>query len=46
MMDFVELTPAEGKKYTLVIVGMWFKWVEVFPTKHANIHAVAKVPLI
>ena len=40
MIDFVELTPAEGKKYALVVVDMFSKWVEVFPAKHANSHAV------
>ena len=31
-MDFIELTPSEGKKSCLVIVCMFSKWVEVFPT--------------
>ena len=26
-MDFIELTPSEGKKYCLVIVDMFSKWV-------------------
>lgn len=30
--DFIELTPSEGKKHCLVIVDMWSKWVEAFPT--------------
>ena len=42
MMDFIELTPCEGKKYCLVIVDMFSKWVEVFPTKAADSAAVAK----
>ena len=42
MMDFVELTPGEGKKYARVIVDMSSKWVEVFPAKHANSHAITK----
>ena len=29
-MDFIELTPSEGKKYCLVIVDMFSKWIEVF----------------
>ncbi|XP_055358758.1 uncharacterized protein LOC129603085 isoform X1 [Betta splendens] len=45
MLDFIELTPAEGKKYCLVIVDMWSKWVEAFPAKHANSHAVTKALL-
>lgn len=32
MMDFIELTPSEGKKNCLVIVDLWSKWVEAFPT--------------
>ncbi|XP_047231734.1 uncharacterized protein LOC124874432 [Girardinichthys multiradiatus] len=42
MMDFIELTPAEGKKYCLVVVDMFSKYVEAFPTKHADSSAVAK----
>ena len=45
MMDFVEFTPAEGKKYALVVVDMFSKWVEVFPAKHANSHAITKALL-
>lgn len=45
MMDFVELTPSEGKKYCLVMVDMWSKWVEVFPTKNQTASAVAKALL-
>ena len=32
MMDFIELSPSEGKKYCLVMVDMWSKWTETFPT--------------
>ena len=42
-MDFIELTPCEGKKYCLVAVDMFSKWVEVFPTGKADASAVAKV---
>ncbi|XP_027142002.1 protein NYNRIN-like [Larimichthys crocea] len=45
MMDFIELTPDKGKKYCLVMVDMWSKWVEAFPAKHANSHAVTKALL-
>ena len=31
-MEFIELTPSEVKKYCLVIVDMFSKWIEVFPT--------------
>ena len=42
MMDFIELSLAEGKKYCLVMVYMWSKWVEVFPAKHPTAAVVAK----
>lgn len=45
MMDFIELTPCEGKKYCLVIVDMFSKWIEIFPTGKADAEAVAKVLL-
>lgn len=45
MMDFIELTPAEGKKYCLMVVDMFSKWVEAFPTKSADSSAVAKALL-
>ncbi|XP_029699758.1 uncharacterized protein isoform X1 [Takifugu rubripes] len=35
MMDFIELHPAEGKKFCLVFVDMWSKWVEAIPTSKA-----------
>ena len=34
-MDFIELTPCKGKKYCLVMVDMFSKWIEVFPTGKA-----------
>ena len=42
-MDFIELTPCEGKKYCLVAVDMFPKWVEVFHTGKADASAVTKV---
>ncbi len=45
MMDFTELSPCEGKKYCLVIVDIFSKWTEVFPTGQADAAAVAKVLL-
>lgn len=33
MINFIELTPAEVKKYCLVMVDMWAKWVEAIPAK-------------
>ncbi|XP_047676510.1 uncharacterized protein LOC113649215 isoform X1 [Tachysurus fulvidraco] len=44
-MDFIELTPSEGKKYCLVIVDMFSKWVEAFPTSKQDASAVAKALL-
>ena len=41
-MDFIELDPCEGKKYALVIVDMFSKWVHIFPTVKADAQAVAK----
>uniref|UniRef100_A0A8P4FYZ8 Gag-Pol polyprotein n=1 Tax=Dicentrarchus labrax TaxID=13489 RepID=A0A8P4FYZ8_DICLA len=45
MMDFIELSPAEGKKYCLVMVDMWSKWVEAFPARHQSSQVVAKALL-
>lgn len=42
-MDFIELTPGEGKKFCLVIVDMFSKWVDIFPTAKQDANAVAKV---
>ncbi|MGH0191340.1 UNVERIFIED_CONTAM: hypothetical protein FKN15_062284 [Acipenser sinensis] len=43
MMDFIELTPWQGKRYCLVLVDMFSRWVEAFPVKHASALAVARV---
>ena len=45
MMDFVELSPCRGKKYRLVIIDTFSKWIEVFPTGKADATAVAKALL-
>ncbi|XP_058510228.1 protein NYNRIN-like [Solea solea] len=45
MMDFVELTPSEGKSHCLVMVDMWSKWVEVFPASKQSASVVAKALL-
>ncbi|XP_046904773.1 uncharacterized protein LOC124486931 isoform X2 [Hypomesus transpacificus] len=45
MMDFIELTPSEGKVYCLVMVDLWSKWIEAFPAKHATSHVVTKALL-
>lgn len=41
-MDFITMPPALGKRYCLVIVDMFSKWVEAFPTKHQTAMTVAK----
>ena len=45
MMDFIEFSSSKGKKYCLVMVDMWSRWVEAFPTAKADASAVAKVVL-
>lgn len=45
MMDFIELTPSEGKKYCLVMVDMWSKWVEAFTASKTTASVVAKALL-
>ncbi len=44
-IDFIELSPCEGKKYSLMLVEKWSKWVEAFPTSKQDAAAVAKVLL-
>jgi len=44
-MDFIELSPSEGKKYCLVMVDMFSKWIEAFPTARQDASAVAKALL-
>lgn len=41
-MDFIELNPSEGKKYCLVIIDAFSKWIELFPTKTPDALTVAK----
>lgn len=45
MMDFIELTPSEGKRYCLVIVCVFSKWIEVFLAAKQDAGTVAKVLL-
>ncbi|MGL5581012.1 MAG: RNase H family protein, partial [Cetobacterium sp.] len=45
MMDYIELTPHKGKKYCLVMVDMFSKWVEAMPTSKADSVGVAKMLL-
>ena len=44
-MNFIELTLSEGKKYCLVFVDMFSKWVEAFPTAKQYTGAVVKALL-
>ncbi len=44
-MDFIELTPCGKQKHCLVMVDMWSKWVEAFPTSKQDSAAVAKALL-
>ncbi|MGL4878256.1 integrase catalytic domain-containing protein [Paraclostridium dentum] len=41
-MDFIELNQSEGKKYCLVSIDAFSKWVELFPTKTPDVLTVAK----
>lgn len=41
-MDFIELNKSENKKYCLVIIDAFSKWIELFPTKHPDALTVAK----
>lgn len=42
-MDFIELNKCEGKKYCLVIINAFFKWVDLLPlTAKPNALMVAK----
>ncbi len=45
MMDFIELTPCGKQKHCLVMVDMWSKWVEAFPTSKQDSATVAKALL-
>ncbi len=42
MMDFIKLTPCGKQKHCLVMVDMWSKWVEAFPTSKQDSAAVTK----
>ncbi|XP_061625058.1 uncharacterized protein LOC133475738 isoform X1 [Phyllopteryx taeniolatus] len=41
-MDYIELSQSEGKKYCLVIIDAFSKWIELFPTKSPDALTVAK----
>ncbi len=36
MMDFIKLTPCGKQKHCRVMVDMWSKWVEAFPTSKSE----------
>ncbi|XP_056890188.1 protein NYNRIN-like [Takifugu flavidus] len=42
-LDFIQLTPCEGKQYCLVVLDGFTRWVEIFPTAKADALTVAKV---
>lgn len=42
-MDFIDLTPSEGKSHCLVIVDMWSKRVEAYPTAKVDAGTVARI---
>ena len=44
-MDYITLTPCEGKKYCLVIIDMFSKWIEAFPTSSPDTNTVVKALL-
>lgn len=41
MVNFITLAPSKGKSHCLVMVDMWSKWVEAFPTEQESSQAVA-----
>lgn len=41
-MDFIELSKSEGKKYCLVIIDAFSKWIELFPTQHPDAQQLRK----
>lgn len=45
MVDFIELTPSEGKRFCIVLTDMFSKWVECYPTSRQDSAAVAKALL-
>ena len=45
MIGFIQLTREELKNYSLVMVDIFSKWVEVYPTPEQDSAAVAKILL-
>ena len=41
-MNFIELNKCENKKYCLVIIDLYSKWIEVIPTTRNDAITVAK----
>lgn len=41
MLNFITLAPSKGKSHCLVMVDVWSKWVEAFPTEQQSSQAVA-----
>lgn len=44
-MDFIQLPPFQGYKYVLVMIHMFFHWVEAFSCRRATVSAVNKLRL-
>ncbi|KAG1933982.1 transmembrane protein 161B [Pimephales promelas] len=45
MLDYIELTQSDKKKYCIVAVDIFSKWVEAMPTAKADAKGVAKLLL-
>lgn len=44
-LDFIQLPQISGYQNVLVMIFMFFHWVEAFPCKKATTQAVAKILL-
>lgn len=44
-MDFIQLPPSHGCKYTLVMIYMSSPWTEAFPCVQATTSSMAKILL-
>lgn len=42
LMDFIKVTAYQGNQYCLPIIDMFSKWVECFPSRHAEALSVAQ----
>lgn len=44
-MDFIELSPCRGYRYCLVIIDVFSRWTEIYPSSKADASTVAKALL-